>query len=152
MGKSTINGPFSIAMLVYQRVYIYIYIYMYTHTHTPSYHLKSCCIVFHVLRIWENHNIPIVVDPRCTADGSLNDKSKWKRKHLLVRVTSQIQRLSSLVNMSCCCQNMPSIWNLSSSDRWCMYLFFISPLNCIIFLYTPIIPYHSSGIVKIHQA
>ena len=120
MGKSTINGPFSIAMLVYQRVCIYIYICIHTRTH----HLiisKSCCIVFHVLRIWENHNIPIVVDPRCTADGSLNDKSKWKKKHLLVRVTSQIQRLSSLVNMSCCCQNMPSIWTLSSSDRWCFY-------------------------------
>ena len=27
MGKSSINGPFSMAMLNYQRVYLYLYIY-----------------------------------------------------------------------------------------------------------------------------
>ena len=29
MGKSSINGPFSMAMLNNQRVYIYIYVYTY---------------------------------------------------------------------------------------------------------------------------
>ena len=39
MGKSSINGPFSMAMLNNQRVYIDINIYIYTHIfYQPTYH------------------------------------------------------------------------------------------------------------------
>ena len=48
LGTSAIRGCICIC----------IYIYIHTHTHT----ILSSQVMLHVLRIWENHNIPIVVD------------------------------------------------------------------------------------------
>ena len=63
MFQTTNQMVFSIAMLVYQKVYIYIYIYIYIHTHPlitgtalPSRHRKSAEDIIPNARPSENHS------------------------------------------------------------------------------------------------
>ena len=50
-GKSTINGPFSIAMLNYQRVYLYTYTYTYTYTYIYI-HMYICIYTWTHIHIY----------------------------------------------------------------------------------------------------
>ena len=52
MGKSTINGPFSMAMLHNQRVYTYIYIYISLNipTYSNIFHGPKSCLATHRCR------------------------------------------------------------------------------------------------------